>query len=201
MTPPSTPPVTATDLAEASDAALVVRVARYDEAALAEIYRRHAGPVHGLARRLLQDARLAEEVVQEVFTRLWHAPERYDPARGGLRPWLLAVTHGRSVDIVRSETARRAREERDERRAPAPVAEDVASVVEGWAVATHVKAAVRALPVGERRAIELAYFGGHTYREVAAMLREPEGTVKTRIRTGLRRLRQELAGTFGEEFA
>jgi len=94
---------------EASDAALVVAIARYHQDALAEVYRRHAGAVFGLARRLLSERTLAEEVVQEVFLRLWNDPERYDPSRGTLRSYLLAQTHGRAVDLRRSEGARRAR--------------------------------------------------------------------------------------------
>ena len=100
---------------EASDAALVVAIARYHQDALAEVYRRHAGAVFGLARRLLSERTLAEEVVQEVFLRLWNDPERYDPSRGTLRSYLLAQTHGRSVDLLRSEGARRSREEREAR--------------------------------------------------------------------------------------
>ena len=86
-----------------SDAALVVAIGRYRQEALAEAYRRHAGAVFGLARRLLSDQALAEEVVQEVFLRLWNQPERFDPARGTLRSYLLAQSHGRSVDLLRSE--------------------------------------------------------------------------------------------------
>src|SRR5215211_9159690 len=110
-TPSGDPPVT-DGLQEMSDAALVVAIARYHQDALAEAYRRHAGAVFGLARRLLSERALAEEVVQEVFLRLWNDPERYDPSRGTLRSYLLAQAHGRSVDLLRSEGARRAREER-----------------------------------------------------------------------------------------
>src|SRR5918993_3369535 len=104
------------DFADASDAALVVAIARYRQDALAEAYRRHAGAVFGLAKRLLADQARAEEIVQEVFLRLWNQPDRFDPDRGTLRSYLLAQCHGRSVDMLRSETSRRAREERDARR-------------------------------------------------------------------------------------
>src|SRR5580658_6521310 len=97
------------DLPSASDANLVMSVARYHEDALAEIYRRHAGAVYGLARRLLWDDSVAEEVVQEVFLRLWNQPERYDPDRGSIRSFLLAQTHGRAIDLLRSESSRRQR--------------------------------------------------------------------------------------------
>ncbi len=180
------------DLAAASDATLVVAIGRWRQDALAEAYRRHAGAVFALARRLLADATLAEEVVQEVFVRLWNAPERFDADRGSLRSFLLANCHGRSVDLVRSERSRRDREER-EHRARAEAGYDIEHEVEDLVVADEVKVAVAALPPDERRAIELAYFGGHTYREVATMLAAPEGTVKSRIRSGLRRMQRSLA--------
>jgi RNA polymerase sigma-70 factor (ECF subfamily) len=179
------------DLATASDATLVVAIARWRQDALAEAYRRHAGAVFALARRLLADATLAEEVVQEVFVRLWDAPDRFDPDRGSLRSFLLANCHGRSVDLVRSERSRRAREER-EHRGRAESGYDIEHEVEDLVVADEVKGALAALPPEERRAIELAYFGGHTYREVAALLAAPEGTVKSRIRAGLRRMQRSL---------
>jgi RNA polymerase sigma-70 factor (ECF subfamily) len=179
------------DLSEVSDSSLVVAIARYDQAALAEAYRRHAGAVFGLARRLLNDQAQAEEVVQEVFVRLWNAPERYDAERGTLRSFLLAHTHSRAVDVLRSETSRRRREER-EVRAAADAGYDVDREVWDMALAGHVREALRSLAPSERAAIELAYFGGRTYREVAEELGEPEGTVKSRIRSGLKRLRSEL---------
>jgi RNA polymerase sigma-70 factor (ECF subfamily) len=177
---------------EASDAVLVLAIARYRQEALAEAYRRHAGAVYGLARRLLATPALAEEVVQEVFLRLWNQPDRYDPDRGTLRSYLLSHTHGRSVDLLRAEGARRAREERDVR-ATAEAGYDLEHEVWDLAAADQVRRALGALPEAEREAIELAYFGGRTYREVATQLGQPEGTVKSRIRSGLRRLRGELA--------
>src|SRR5688500_19803753 len=101
------------EIRDASDAILVVAIGRYRQEALAEAYRRHAGAVFALARRLLVDRTLAEEVIQEVFLRLWHHPEKFDADRGSLRSYLLAQTHGRSVDILRSELSRRQREQRD----------------------------------------------------------------------------------------
>ncbi len=175
----------------ASDANLVVAIGRYNEPAMAEVFRRHGGAVHGLARRVLRSGPAAEEVVQEVFLDLWQHPERFDAQRGTLRSFLLARAHGKAVDRVRSETARRRREERTTRET-ALAGYDVEHQVHDLAVAEQVAEALRALPDDQRRPIELAYFGGHTYREVAAMLQEPEGTVKSRIRSGLGRLRAQL---------
>jgi len=181
------------DLTECSDAVLVVAISRYRQEALAEAYRRHAGAVFALARRLLVDATLAEEVVQEVFLRIWNQPEKFDPDRGSLRSYLLAQCHGRSVDLLRSETSRRVREERDARRT-AEAGYDLEHEVIDLSVAEQVKEALDSLPDIERQAISLAYFSGHTYREVAELLDQPEGTVKSRIRSGLKRLRTELVG-------
>lgn len=187
----SVPPVVQLDLREASDGSLVLAISRYHQDALAEAYRRHAGAVFGLARRLLNDAALAEEIVQEVFLRLWNDPDKFDPGRGALRSYLLAQCHGRSVDLLRSETSRRRREENDLRRT-AESNYDLEREVWDLALAGNVREAIEALPEGERNAIRLAYLGGHTYREVAIMLDTPEGTVKSRIRSGLKRLRSTL---------
>jgi RNA polymerase sigma-70 factor (ECF subfamily) len=173
------------------DAALVVAVGRYNRDALAELYRRHGGAVFGLARRVLADQSMAEEVVQEVFLSVWRRPERFDPDRGTLRSYLLALTHGRSVDLVRAESARHRREGR-EARLRAESGYDLEREVLDLAMAGRVRDALSTLREEERQAIQLAYFGGHTYREVARLQGEPEGTVKTRIRMGLRNMRSAL---------
>jgi RNA polymerase sigma-70 factor, ECF subfamily len=177
---------------EVSDAQLVTSIARYSEVALAEVYRRHGGAVYGLARRVLNDPSEAEDVTQEVFLRLWNEPDRYDPARGSLRSFLLAQSHARAVDAVRSTSSRRQRESRDALRT-ARGTYDLQHEVWDLAMADQVGHAMGVLPADERRAIELAYFDGHTYREVARLLQQPEGTIKSRIRNGMRRLRAALA--------
>jgi RNA polymerase sigma-70 factor (ECF subfamily) len=179
------------DVDEVSDARLVTFIARYNEVALAEVYRRHGRAVYGLARRVLQDAGEAEDVTQEVFLRLWREPDRFDPGRGSLRSFLLAQAHGRAVDAVRSSSSRRAREAREAART-ARGEYDIQHEVWDLALADQVAQAMGALSEDERRAIQLAYFDGHTYREVARVLEQPEGTVKSRIRSGLRRLRDAL---------
>ncbi len=179
------------ELEQASDVSLVVAVGRWHEPALAEIYRRHGGAVHSLARRILRSEPPAEEITQEVFLDLWKHPEKFDAQRGTLRSFLLARAHGKSVDVVRSEESRRRREESTARQT-AVADYDLDHEVWDMAVAEQVKDALESLPDDLRQPIELAYFGGLTYREVAALLDAPEGTIKSRIRSGLSRLRMSL---------
>lgn len=180
------------DIEEFSDAQLVTAIGRYSEVALAEAYRRHGGAVFGLAKRVLHSAPEAEDVTQEVFLRLWNQPDRFDPARGSLRSYLLAQTHGRAVDAVRSSASRRLREAKDAMRR-ARSAYDMQHEAWDLALADQVTVAMGELPDEERRAIELAYFDGRTYREVARLLDQPEGTIKSRIRNGMRRMRAALS--------
>ncbi len=174
-----------------SDAVLVVAVARRDQGALAELYRRHGGSLFCAALRVLSVRPLAEEAVQDIFIRLWQKPERFDPTRGSLRSFLLAQCHSRAVDIVRSESARRRREdgEANARRAHYVLEDTVLDYVSGQ----KLREAVATLSEKEREAISLAYFGGHSYVDVATLLGLPEGTVKSRIRSGLIRLRRAVA--------
>ena len=175
---------------DAEDREVVDGIAEGRAEALSTAYARHSRAVFELARSVVIQRPLAEEVVQDVFLRLWNQPERYDPARGSLRAYLLTITYGRSVDLARSEGARRRREEREARLAGrgAPAGPPEAEL----AVAHEVREALGQLRTGEREAIALAYFLGYSYREVAAKLGVPEGTIKNRIRKGLARLRDEL---------
>ncbi len=179
------------ELSAASDATLVVGIGRWNESALAEVYRRHGGTVHALAQRILGSDGRADDVTQDVFVELWRRPERYDPSRGSLRAFLVTVAHGRAVDVLRSESARAGREQRTARET-ASSGYDVENEVWDLAMADQLKLAISRLSDPERKAIELAYFNGHTYREVAALLGEPEGTIKSRIRAALQRLRAAL---------
>jgi RNA polymerase sigma-70 factor (ECF subfamily) len=187
-------------IGDVSDAQLVTSIARYSEIALAEVYRRHGGAVYGLARRVLNNASEAEDVTQEVFLRLWNQPDRFDPSRGTLRSFLLTQSHGRAVDAVRSLNSRRLRESRDVRRT-ATAEYDMQHEVWDLAMADQVARALGDLPGDERQAIELAYYQGHTYVEVADLLGQPEGTIKSRIRNGMRRMRAVLleAGVQGAD--
>jgi RNA polymerase sigma-70 factor (ECF subfamily) len=176
---------------EVSDAQLVISIARFSEVALAEVYRRHGGAVFGLARRVLSNESEAQDVTQDVFLRLWNHPDRFDAARGSLRSFLLTQSHGKAVDAIRSLNARRSREVRDGQ-LTAAAAYDINNEAWDLALSDQVTRALDALPDQERKVIELAYFEGQTYVEVARTLGQPEGTVKSRIRQGMRRMRSAL---------
>ena len=173
-----------------TDAALVLRVAYGDQSALGVLFGRHAPAVHGLACSVCGVAD-ADDVVQDVFLRLWQRPERFDASRGSLRTFLMTSTHGRAVDVLRSDGARRWREA-GERFRDRPSNTEVDDAAIAAVLQEDVAHVVLALPVHEREAIVLAYFGGLTYRDVAALLEQPEGTTKGRIRTGLFRMRADL---------
>src|SRR3954469_5583886 len=161
-----------------------------DDAALAGSYEQYASFVYGLAARVTGDRRAAEDVSQEVFVAFWERPAAFDPTRGSLRTWLGTLTHRRAFDHVRREAARRRRAEREASRAVAPP--DVEEVATALLTAERVRAALELLPPDQRRAIQLAYFGGKTYRQVAETLGIPEGTAKSRLRLALRRIADAL---------
>lgn len=176
---------------DSSDDALIAAVVARDEAALETIYRKYGGAVHSVARKVLRDDALAEDVVQEVFLSLWNSTNRYDPERGSLRTYLLTIAHRRAVDVVRSEEARTRREETSP---PDDNAVDIDEEVWVRSQSEMVRNAVAQLGEEERSAIALAYFKGLTYVEVARTLNQPEGTVKSRIRSGMKKLSASLAG-------
>lgn len=171
---------------------LLERVAASDQVAFGELYDTCAGQVYGLVRRILRDPAQSEEVTQEVLLEMWRTAARFDRNRGTARTWILTLTHRRAVDRVRSEQAARDRDSlagsRDARTGFDAVVEEVEVRLEHQ----QVRRALNRLTVLQREAVELAYYGGHTYREVAELLDAPLGTVKTRLRDGLIRLRDEL---------
>jgi RNA polymerase sigma-70 factor (ECF subfamily) len=178
---------------QARDLAWAERLVAGDEQALREAYREFSPAVLGLAMRVIANEAIAEEVAQEVFVRLWERPERYDPTRGPLRAYLLAMTHSRAVERVRSEDSLRRRHEFAQREAlREPPVENPEHVLVDKDVSAAVRTALATLPESQRVPIEMAYFEGMSYRQVAVELSEPEGTVKYRIRCGMQKLRTAL---------
>lgn len=173
----------------ASDTQLAAAMCARDLPALEEAFRRHATEVANAVRRTA-GGNYVDDVVQDVFLTLWRAPERFLPERGSMASYLVMLARGRTIDAVRSNQAWQRRHLRHgEQRKQEAGTEDVAMAN---ASAIELRTALRALPMTERVAIELAFFGGHSYRAVAAQLNEPEGTIKSRIRSGLRRLEAAL---------
>jgi RNA polymerase sigma-70 factor, ECF subfamily len=178
------------DLAHLSDEALVALVARSDETALAELYDRFGRVAYGLARRILRDDALAEDAVQEAFLAAWRSASRFVPERAKAQTWLLTLVHRRAVDLVRREERRRAESLGDEREEIVGATDEAV-----WLryERERVQGALRKLPDQQREAIELAYYGGFTQSELADRLGQPVGTIKSRMFTGLSRLRDLLA--------
>jgi RNA polymerase sigma factor (sigma-70 family) len=173
---------------------LVERIVAGDETALAAVYDAWSSFVFALSHRICRDRALAEDVTQEVFLHLWERADAFDAARASLRTWLGMLAHRRSVDRVRREEARRAREEREGQRAAMSVA-DVEERALQAVTSGSVAHALAELPADQRTCVVLAYFEGMTFKEVAAALAIPEGTAKSRIRLALAKLADALEGT------
>lgn len=172
---------------------LLLRAGRGDQTAFADLYDEIAPMVNGVVRKVVRDPSISDEVTQEVFVELWRLAARFDGSKGSARSWAATLAHRRAIDRVRSEQASRDRQDRDAT-LTAPSHDSVVSEVESTMDRARVRRALSQLSELQREAVELAYFGGHTYREVAVMLGVAEGTVKSRIRDGLIRLRDELGG-------
>jgi RNA polymerase sigma-70 factor, ECF subfamily len=189
---------TASRDAASGDAALLARIAGGDEDALEEVYARFGGAMRAVALRVTRTDRTAEEVVQDALLAVWRDPARFDPTRGSLGPWLLTLTRYKAIDAVRRETVvRRHTAEVDLELREAP--DDVHA--EAWLGIRRQRLgeAIARLPDDQRRALQLAFLGGLTHVEVAEREGIPLGTAKTRIRTALLKLREDLAPSIGPD--
>jgi RNA polymerase sigma factor (sigma-70 family) len=181
--------------AERDDRTLVNLVCGSDPAALEALYGRYGRACYGLARRILTDEQLAQDVVQEVFLAVWRDAGRFDAARGGFSTWLLSMTHHKAVDSVRREENLRKRrisaDVLDGHESEAPKVDEAV-----WSLVRQerVREALKTLPGPQREALALAYFGGYTQREIAGLTATPLGTVKTRMLAGMRRMKESLDG-------
>ena len=184
-------------LAHLSDEALVALAARSEESALAELYDRFGRTAYGLALRILRDPALAEDAVQDAFLAIWRTAPQFMPERGRASTWILTLVHRRAVDTVRREQRRRADALE---RAPEPSVEGVEE--DAWLrlQRERVQSALARLPDAQREALELAYYGGFSQSELAERLGQPLGTIKSRMFSGLARMR-ELLGEPGTEIS
>jgi len=163
-------------------------VARGDQAAFEQVYDQLAGPVYGLIRKVLRDPAQSEEVAQEVLLEVWRTASRFDPSRGRATTWVMTMAHRRAIDRVRSEAAAAERDNRVAAQASIPV-DEVAETVEANLDAERVRRCLGGLTELQRESITLAYYSGYSYPEVAALLGTALGTIKTRIRDGMIRMR------------
>ncbi|HEX3715315.1 MAG TPA: ECF RNA polymerase sigma factor SigK [Trebonia sp.] len=175
-------------------AELLALVARGEHAAFETVYDQFAGPVYGLVRKVLRDPAQSEEVAQEVLLEVWRTASRFDPVRGSASAWIMTIAHRRAIDRVRSESAATAREQK---MTPGPVSgDDVAELVETKLDRQRVRRCLGMLTTLQGESVKLAYYGGYTYPQVAELLGVPLGTIKTRIRDGLIRLRDCMEVTW-----
>lgn len=186
------PPTSDHRHATPSDAALLREARAGDAAAFAAVYARHAAAAHALAQRMLSTRAAADDVVQESFLALWRT-DAYRPEQGSLRAFLLQIVRNRAIDVLRADRRRQLDRVGDEALAARlPAADRVDDAVERRETRRLVRAAVAGLPAAQHDAVRLAYFAGLTHSEIASRLQEPIGTVKGRIRLGLRKLRTEI---------
>lgn len=176
-------------------------MAEGDVAALDELYSRYARPVYSFALRIVGDGLVAEEVLQEAFLRAWQQAGRFEFSRGSFPSWLLSITHNLAIDEVRRRQRRPQRAESveigDVLRLEVDESANVEEAAEASELRERIRAAMERLPEAQRRVIELAYFQGLTQREIAALLEEPLGTVKTRMRLAMQKLKEYLASEEG----
>ncbi len=175
-----------------TDDDLLLRSAKGDQEAFSELYDRIAPSVIGVVRGVVRDPAQSEEVAQEVLVEVWKTAARFDTDRGSARTWILTIAHRRAVDRVRSEQAHRDRDERVGHRDRVRAFDEVSEAVEVRLEHKAVREALDSLTDLQREAVELAYYRGLTYREVAELLDTPLGTIKTRMRDGMIRLRDSL---------
>jgi RNA polymerase sigma-70 factor (ECF subfamily) len=178
--------------ARANAGALLERVAQGDQAAFSDLYDILSPRVLGLIIRVLKDHSQSEEVTQEVFLEVWQTAARFDSAKGGAATWILTMAHRRAIDRVRSSQSSRDRDTKIGIRDYAPDYDNVAETVEVRVEHERVSKALARLTELQRQAVTLAYYGGYSHSEVASILSVPIGTVKTRLRDGMIRLRDEL---------
>ena len=181
------------------DGQLVALVAQRDPGALEALYDRFGKVAYSLARRILADETIAQDVVQEVFLSLWRDASRFDPAKGSVSTYLLSMTHHRAVDAVRREENLRRHRTSDEVLEFEASQQDVEAQVEAAERRAQVRGALGQLPAPQREALLLAYFGGYTQQEVANLVGVPLGTVKTRMAAGMRKLKDALRDTGQQE--
>jgi RNA polymerase sigma-70 factor, ECF subfamily len=194
--------VVAADIRNLADEEVMQLVGDGDPRAFELLYDRHGGAAFSLAYRMVGNRGTAEDIVQEGFLSIWRSRMRYDSSRGSVRTWVLGIVHNRTIDALRRGAAQERRREQFEgveERHEAPERTEVEAARREEA--RSVRSALDALPVDQRRTIELAYFGGFSHSQIAELLDEPIGTIKGRMRLGLEKLRHQLADLAAGEFA